>query len=365
MNVSGGMLGEYSFDPWGRRRNPLDWSYNIDSIDLLFDRGFTGHEHLDEFGLINMNGRVYDPLLAMFLSPDSYMQAPDFTQNYNRYSYVLNNPLIYNDPSGNMRVPYQRSLDMIPWGGFGDIASGGAFRNGTAYALAQAGLHEAGPGSFGGGGGYYYEWDTGQYKNDQGVTVDYNEVHYNFVVPNSDFSFSGVIAQDIYRTMTQVSSSTNYTASVDGTTGSFSEYIASMLPVAFVMEGVLSFEAGVAASMTPGGIGLVLRGKNSGTVFFYSAGGVGGGWFGAAGSLNSAYFFYTGDVNKFSQYSLEGKSTVISVSAGEVGSFGRSIILMKDNYGGVIIGIGTSFGAGGSPTIVSGQITIQQTHIWP
>ena len=48
-----------------------------------------------------MNGRVYDPILGRFMSPDNYIQAPDYTQNFNRYSYVLNNPLIYTDPSGD------------------------------------------------------------------------------------------------------------------------------------------------------------------------------------------------------------------------------------------------------------------------
>jgi hypothetical protein len=47
-----------------------------------------------------MNGRMYDPVLARFLSPDPFVQAPDFSQNYNRYSYCLNNPFKYTDPSG-------------------------------------------------------------------------------------------------------------------------------------------------------------------------------------------------------------------------------------------------------------------------
>ncbi|WP_419619689.1 RHS repeat-associated core domain-containing protein, partial [Thiolapillus sp.] len=67
-------------------------------------RGFTGHEHLDDLGLIHMNGRVYDPDLGRFLSADSIVQFPNNSQSYNRYSYVLNNPLSYTDPSGHFAV---------------------------------------------------------------------------------------------------------------------------------------------------------------------------------------------------------------------------------------------------------------------
>ena len=67
---------------------------------MLLDRGYTSHEHLAEVGLINMNGRLYDPKLHTFLMPDNFVQQPENTQNYNRYGYVLNNPLKYTDPSG-------------------------------------------------------------------------------------------------------------------------------------------------------------------------------------------------------------------------------------------------------------------------
>lgn len=63
-------------------------------------RGFTGHEWLPWFNLYNMNGRLYDPLVGRFLSPDNNVQMPDYTQNFNRYSYALNNPLKYTDPDG-------------------------------------------------------------------------------------------------------------------------------------------------------------------------------------------------------------------------------------------------------------------------
>ncbi len=106
---SGALLEELSFDPWGNRRNPADWSFNNMPTDYLFDRGFTGHEHLDKFSLVNMNGRVYDPLLGRMLSPDNYIQAPDYTQNLNRYSYCFNNPLKYTDPTGNL------GEGLLPW----------------------------------------------------------------------------------------------------------------------------------------------------------------------------------------------------------------------------------------------------------
>lgn len=67
----------------------------------ILERGFTGHEHILQFGIINMNARLYDPIIASFLSPDNEVTDPENPQNYNRFSYALNNPLRYTDPSGN------------------------------------------------------------------------------------------------------------------------------------------------------------------------------------------------------------------------------------------------------------------------
>ena len=96
------LVEEYSYDAWGRLRDPeTHEAYALgEEPELLLGRGFTGHEHLPWFGLVNMNARLYDPALGCFLSPDPYIQFPDFTQSFNRYSYGLNNPLVYVDENG-------------------------------------------------------------------------------------------------------------------------------------------------------------------------------------------------------------------------------------------------------------------------
>jgi RHS repeat-associated protein len=103
---NGNLLQELSFDAWGNRRNPATWrAFTGTPPEPIFDRGFTGHEHLYGFQLINMNGRMYDPVVSRMLSPDNFIQAPDFSQSFNRYSYCLNNPLVYTDPDGEWIIP--------------------------------------------------------------------------------------------------------------------------------------------------------------------------------------------------------------------------------------------------------------------
>lgn len=100
----GNTLQEMSYDAWGSLRDPgtLENFSNTPDGDpeLLLGRGFTGHEHLPWFGLINMNARLYDPLTGRFLSPDPYIQQPDYLQSFNRFSYALNNPFKYVDQDG-------------------------------------------------------------------------------------------------------------------------------------------------------------------------------------------------------------------------------------------------------------------------
>lgn len=115
-SLDGTLVAEYSYDPWGRLRDPetLEIYAAGEEPELFLGRGFTGHEHLTWFGLINMNARLYDPLLGRFLSPDPYVQAPEFTQNFNRYSYALNNPLRYTDLTGEFLGTIITTLIRLP-----------------------------------------------------------------------------------------------------------------------------------------------------------------------------------------------------------------------------------------------------------
>lgn len=98
----GKLYQELSYDAWGLRRNPDTWVVFdvVASSNAYNEHGFGGHEHIDLFELVNMDGRMYDPVVGRFISADPFIQSPDFTQSLNRYAYCINNPLSLIDPSG-------------------------------------------------------------------------------------------------------------------------------------------------------------------------------------------------------------------------------------------------------------------------
>jgi len=148
-DAQGNKLEYLAYDPWGKRRNPSNWSYSNVPATFVYDRGYTGHEHLDKYGLINMNGRVYDPNLGRFLSPDPYLQDAGNLQNFNRYSYCLNNPLKYTDPSGYTVYPREKNFGYASGDGYNYNSDN---INGN-YTLTK-------PGYIGPGSGYHWSDQT-------------------------------------------------------------------------------------------------------------------------------------------------------------------------------------------------------------
>lgn len=142
---------EQNYDAWGRRRTVAGaYSGLVAPPDWLI-RGYTGHEQLWDFRLINMNGRIYDPVLARMHSPDNVVSTPESTQAYNRYSYVHNNPLKYTDPDGNVLVPVIAGMAVsILTNGLKNIMHHRNFFDGVGKAAAFGaigGLVSAGIGS--------------------------------------------------------------------------------------------------------------------------------------------------------------------------------------------------------------------------
>jgi len=121
-NEAGAPIERFAYEAFGKRRFP---SGTADPANTLFgittERGFTEHEHLDEIGLIHMNGRVYDPTLGRFMTPDPTVAYPYNLQSFNRYSYVLNNPLRFIDPTG---FECEEECDEGGGGGGGDPGGG-------------------------------------------------------------------------------------------------------------------------------------------------------------------------------------------------------------------------------------------------
>jgi RHS repeat-associated protein len=108
LDAGGKVLVTEGFRPFGGRRRPDGGdptAADLAKIAAATRDGFTGHEHLDNLGLVHMNGRVYDPLIGRFLGADPYVSLPYDGQGLNRYSYVLNNPLLLTDPSGYDATP--------------------------------------------------------------------------------------------------------------------------------------------------------------------------------------------------------------------------------------------------------------------
>ena len=192
-------MQEYGFDAWGNLRNANGSSANL--IKPIYDRGFTGHEHHYDFGLINMNGRMYDPYTSMFLSPDNYIQAPDNSQSFNRYAYCLNNPLKYTDPSGESFIGAAVAIGAIIGAYSGGVLANGTYNpidwnwsSGNTYAYMIGGAAVGGVSS---GVGAYIASSNVVFSNTFGImtasTINSAGI-WLYTNGNSDFTMSFGIA---------------------------------------------------------------------------------------------------------------------------------------------------------------------------
>ncbi len=146
-DTNGNFKEKRHFDAWGNIVKWTDGSNNNISKGFasggILDRGYTGHEHLFGLNLVHMNGRLYDPMLHRFLMPDNFVQDPFNTQNYNRYSYVLNNPLRYVDPSGEYGAELGIGLAIALYTVIGAAAAVGIYAILDSYIDAPSGAEPA------------------------------------------------------------------------------------------------------------------------------------------------------------------------------------------------------------------------------
>ena len=122
-NQNGQTITRMYFAPFGQKAqiSTGQWSttaqnntvYTLSNLHDITNKGYTGHEHIDAFDLVHMGGRIYDPITGRFIQADPFVQEAKNSQNLNRYTYVLNNPMGYTDPSGYFFKQLNRALGPI------------------------------------------------------------------------------------------------------------------------------------------------------------------------------------------------------------------------------------------------------------
>ncbi|MDR1679192.1 MAG: hypothetical protein LBR81_05370 [Prevotellaceae bacterium] len=255
VSEAGQVVERYSYDAWGRQRNANNWNEYSDESGIL-DRSYeyTGHESLAEFGLINMNGRVYDPVLGRMLSPDNYVQDPFNPQNYNRFGYCLNSPLKFTDPSGEFI--FSALLPGI--GIFLDAACWGATIGAASYTASIA---------FSNGG--FNNWSWSDFSKAAGVGAVSGVVVSGvggIYGPIGSMGFSGEIARSFMHGYTQAYITAAFTHDPNAAFTSFvAGGLSSLVGSGFMMHGgdLANSPIGVYAfAGLAGGIGAELTGEN-------------------------------------------------------------------------------------------------------
>jgi RHS repeat-associated protein len=92
-NEDGSLVSQVKYTAFGEMRAV--------SGDMPTDYKYTGQLEQAEIGLYYYVARWYDPYLTQMTQPDSIIPDPYNPLSWNRYSYVYNNPVRYNDPTGH------------------------------------------------------------------------------------------------------------------------------------------------------------------------------------------------------------------------------------------------------------------------
>ncbi len=157
---NGTLLGTMKYYPYGYCRNSQG--------DLGTDKLFTG-QRLDDTGLYYYGARYYDPTIGRFISADPIVKSLTNPQSLNRYTYVLNNPLKYTDPSGldPIGVGYRDDETYIIEERNGEYRVVGMDQTASGWYSSQGTLEEAWGGyieQYGGGNPLDYWEDEGPHE---------------------------------------------------------------------------------------------------------------------------------------------------------------------------------------------------------
>lgn len=164
----------FAYDAFGKQ-TVMNCAFGITNSHPETHHGYTGHELLESAGLIHMNGRLYDPVLGRMVQADSIFSAPGYAQSYNRYSYVMNNPMVYWDPAGFWRISL--SLHVGVGFHFSYNSDGDHIRGGVGVGIGAGASVGVGKVNLGGGADAYMDvgYDN-RLKNHYVTGVAYAEI---------------------------------------------------------------------------------------------------------------------------------------------------------------------------------------------
>ncbi|XLS28975.1 RHS repeat-associated core domain-containing protein [Flavobacteriaceae bacterium M23B6Z8] len=355
-----------------------------------------------------MNGRLYDAVLGRFLSPDNYVQDPYNTQSFNRYGYVWNNPLSYNDPSGEFLVSalIGAAIGLITNGinnvindrpffhGAGKAALFGAIGGAVSFGIGQITqgisnsllssvfqlsahglsggiLAQAQGGKFGAG---FLSGALSSGISSSVSSVKINNGFWSATVKAASSGLAGGLGSKI--------ADGNF---LDGvrqglTTGLLNHGLHAMWfgmdihaatvtgkfrhifgPDAIAVSG--SIAAGMGLGFTKGkGALIIKRGYNANSVYEIDDHGVGASTPSASVSVGVTKLYYSGNL-KFTNEVFLGDRGELNIGVGAVvsGSISYSYSPVKFSNGNFVYGIGLSLGLGASLTILDINVNLGET----